>query len=199
MLGGVSYNLYKQSGDLHAFDDAIADERDALEAWQQIINAAGNVYNQNLAFRAHAVGFSRHWKEEYTLLSHDFEKLLADRQKATGKMFLLTARCSPRGIPPAVRLMPANGLRISAKVTDPASIKWMRLRYRHVTQFEDYATADMTLDSTTGIYSARIPASFVDSRWDLMYFVEAVNENGAGRMYPDLDVETPSVILAGKR
>ena len=30
----------------------------------------------------------------------------------------------------------------------PAGVKWIRLRYRHVNQKEDYQTADMTLDST---------------------------------------------------
>src|SRR5579871_2680734 len=85
LLAGVSYNLYKQSGDLHAFDDAVADERQALAAWNQIVAAAGDVYSENLAFGAHAVGFSRHWKEEYAILSRDFENLLAERQKAQGK------------------------------------------------------------------------------------------------------------------
>jgi hypothetical protein len=199
LLGGVSYNLYKQAGDLHAFDDAIVDERYALNAWHQISIAAGDIYNEDLAFGAHAVGFSRHWKEEYNLLARDFENLLAERQKATGKDVPPHKPMPSAGAPPTVRLLPADHLRISAKVTDPAGIKWVRLRYRHVTQFEDYATLEMTRDPKTGIYTATIPPSFVDPKWDLMYFVEAVNKNGAGRMYPDLDVETPYVIYHSTR
>jgi len=84
---------------------------------------------------------------------------------------------------------------VSAKVTDPAGIKWVKLRYRHVTQYEDYETADMTLDPKTGLYNATIPASFVDPKWDTMYFVEALNKQGSGRMYPDLEIETPYVLL----
>jgi hypothetical protein len=196
LLAGVSYNLYKQAGDLHAFDDAIADERQALAAWNQIVSAAGDVYNDNLAFGAHAVGFSRHWKEEYGLLSRDFENLLSERQKASGKDGPTHKPLPSAGAPPAVQLMPINNLRVSAKVTDPAGVKSVRLRYRHVTQIEDYQTAEMTRDPKTGIYSAAIPASFVDPKWDLMYFVEAVNKNGAGRMYPDLEIETPYVVVS---
>jgi len=74
-------------------------------------------------------------------------------------------------------------------------VKWIRLRYRHVTQYEDYQTAEMTLDAKTGLYAGRIPASFVDAQWDLMYFVEAVGKDGAGRMYPDMETETPYVVV----
>ena len=80
-----------------------------------------------------------------------------------------------------------------------SDLKWVRLRYRHVTQYEDYQTAEMTLDTKTGNYSARIPAAFDNPKWDLMYFIEVVDRKGADRMFPDLEVETPYVVLAGQR
>ena len=57
----------------------------------------------------------------------------------------------------------------------------------------------MTLDARTGTYSARIPASFIDPQWDLMYFVEVVDRQGNGRIYPDLELETPYIIASVKR
>ncbi len=75
LLAGVCYNLYKETGDLASFDEAIAYEKSALDAWGQIVAAAGDVYSENLAFGAHAVGFSRHWKEEQQLLARNFEAL----------------------------------------------------------------------------------------------------------------------------
>jgi hypothetical protein len=201
LLAGVQYNLYKQAGDLAAFDEAVADERHALEAWKQMVNAAGDVYNENLAFGAHAVGFARHWKEEYALLNHDFEQLLAERTKATGTPAAAhhtLATGTPE--PPKAELLPmGKDYTVSARVSAPAGVKWVRLRYRHVTQVEDYQTAEMTLDSKTGAYVGRIPAAFVDPKWDLMYFIETMANNGAGRMYPDLEVEEPFVIVPVKR
>jgi hypothetical protein len=53
----------------------------------------------------------------------------------------------------------------------------------------------MKLDARTGFYTASIPQSFVDPRWDVMYFVEVINGRGVGRMYPDLEQETPYVVI----
>ena len=75
----------------------------------------------------------------------------------------------------------------------------MRLRYRHVTQFEDYQTVAMEYDDATSLYSAVIPGEFIDPKWDLMYFIETLDRHGNGRMYPDLDVETPYVIVPVER
>jgi hypothetical protein len=206
LLAGIQYNLNKQSGDLGAFDEAVSDERHALESWKQMVDAAGDVYSENLAFGAHAVGFARHWKEEYALLNHDFEQLLAERAKATGKPgaphhTLMTA--TPE-VPKAHILLSGvaeqgSDYVVSAKVKAPAGIKSVHLRYRHVTQVEDYETTEMTLDQKTGAYVGRIPASFINPKWDLMYFVETMGNNGAGRMYPDLEVEEPFVIVPVKR
>lgn len=88
---------------------------------------------------------------------------------------------------------------ITAKISPPEQVKWARLRYRHVTQFEDYQTAEMALDQKAGFYGAVIPAAFIDPKWDLIYFVEVVGKNGAGRMYPDLEREMPYVIVPVKR
>jgi hypothetical protein len=201
LLAGVTYNLYKETGDLSSFDEAIAYEKKALDAWSQIVAAAGDVYSENLAFGAHAVGFSRHWKEEYQLLSRNFEQLQAERQKAVAKPgakhFPLYAAS---GAPPSVRLLPGGAnYEVTVRVTAPTGVKSVRLRYRHVTQYEDYQTAEMTLDAKTGNYTARIPSEFADPKWDLMYFIEAIGKNGAGRMFPDLETETPYVVVAVKR
>jgi hypothetical protein len=201
LLAGVAYNLYKETGDLGSFDEALAYEKKALDAWEHIVSAAGDVYSENLAFGAHAVGFSRHWKEEYQLLARNFEQLQAERQRAVAKpgaaYFALHLTSGPQ---PAARLLPASSnLEVAARVTAPAGVKWVRLRYRHATQYEDYQTAEMTLDPKTGNYTARIPPAFADPKWDLMYFIEVVDKNGSGRMFPDLEVETPYVVIAAKR
>jgi hypothetical protein len=203
----VAYNLYKETGEPAYLDDAIAGERNAVQAWREIVAAAGDVYSENLAFGAHAVGFRRHWKEELRLLQQDFDALVSERAKVTekpgtkGRVDLANAAKTP----PVVELQPSSiaepgrDLRVTAGVTAPAGVKWMRLRYRHLSQYEDYLTADMTLDSKTGLYTASIPASFIDPKWDVMYFVEVVGKDGGGRMYPDLEKQAPYIIVPVKR
>ncbi len=291
LLAGVSYNLYLETGDLFAFDDAIAQERQAVGSWREIVAAADGVYSDVLPFGVDRMSFPRNWKEELGHLEQGFRQLRDDRAderppwfggagpriaqvpvrrlapgdplriRATvtansplrevhalvsrdgGAPTTVTMNAAREGMyeaevpastaegrieyrieaveesgatavagpvdvtitadnePPQVTLAPAGearpgqSLRVVAEAQDPSGIEWIRLRYRHVTQFEDYQTVEMKLDSSTGRYSAEIPAGFVVPKWDLMYFVEALDKKGNGKIYPDLEHETPYVVV----
>jgi hypothetical protein len=202
----VDYNIYKESGDQKALERAIEGERRAVAAYRVIVEAAGDVYSDKLPFGARSVGFRQHWKEEYALLEQDFNSLEAESHAKVGDGPERTFTARELNLNPPVVTLPAPGIaepgkdfKITAKAGTPQAVKWIRLRYRHVSQYEDYQTAEMELDSKTGLYSAAIPAAFIDPKWDLMYFVEAVGKNGSGRMYPDLERETPYVIVGVKR
>jgi hypothetical protein len=127
----------------------------------------------------------------------EFAALLAERSAARGKPDAPYATVRDgRNQPPEVALLPPAGLTVRARVSSPVPLKWVRLRYRHLTQFEDYRSLEMTKDG--GVYTAAIPPSFVDPKWGIVYFVEVVDEKGNGRMFPDLDVEQPYVVLPGR-
>jgi hypothetical protein len=89
---------------------------------------------------------------------------------------------------------PGQDLTIAVRVAPGAAIRSVRLRYRHLTQYEDYAAVEMTAGGD-GVFTAYIPASFITNEWDVMYFVEVITADGRGRDYPDLDTETPYVIV----
>jgi hypothetical protein len=208
LLAAVSYNLYKKTGSLRPFDDAIAEEKRAVQAWSEIVAAAGDVYSTDLAFGAHDVGFRRHWKEEFGLVQADFEKLLAERRSATevaGAKTVLPVDRETGAKPTIAHLQlvaaasPGRDLEIAARVTAPAGVKWVRLRYRHLTQYENYETVEMKPSGAEGLYKASIPGKFIDPKWDLMYFVEVVDRSGNGRIFPDLERESPYVVVAVKR
>jgi hypothetical protein len=208
LLAAVSYNLYKSTAALSRLDEAIAQEKRAVQAWSEIVTAAGDVYSKDLAFGAHNVGFRRHWSEEFALVQADFEKLLAERRSAPENSTLSvggpvqaasTTNPPVAALEPVSPVSPGRDLEVTARITATAGIKWARLRYRRVSQYEDYQSAEMKLDAATGLYKASIPAAFIDPKWDLMYFVEVVDRAGAGRMYPDLERETPYVVVAVKR
>ncbi len=86
-------------------------------------------------------------------------------------------------------------LKISAKVEDASEIGKVILRYRRVSQFEDYQSVSMIYNDTLGVYEASIPASYFDGKYDVMYFIEAMDTKGNGSMYPDMEKETPYVIV----
>ncbi len=299
LRAGVCYNLYEQTGDLFAFDDAIGFEKQAVGAWERLVEAASDVYSKDLALGVHRVGFSRHWEEELRKLHSGLKKLEELWQKAqprtNGKVpyiahvpmrrhapgqtirlratvgaetqlaqvlvrffrdsqwrsvdmkavgqgqyeadvpspartdqlkYYIEARDSQDRVgympaggpedpiavtitrneqPPTVEIRPlrapkpGQSVTVNAKAHDPSGVKWVRLRYRRVTQFEDYQTAYMQYDLQTQLWSATIPGEFVVPQWDLMYFIEAIDTLGNGRMYPDLETEAPYIVVQLKR
>jgi hypothetical protein len=290
LRAGVTYNLYRLTGDLFAFDDALRFERQAVKAWKELVEAAGDVYRETLAFGVHRVGFPRHWREELAALERGLARLEAERRQArrpwTGAAAprilhvpvgrirpgeplrvraTIASDCEPSAVrisvgggapmpmrrlepgmyvaeiplaaeagrvpyqietagaggaraavsgevlvseddsPPTVRLQaaatakPGRPFTVRAEVSDPSGVKWVRLRYRHVTQFEDYQSVPMQLDRDSGLWEGSVPGEFIVPQWDLMYFIEALDQAGNGRIYPDLESEIPYRIVPVER
>jgi hypothetical protein len=78
---GFSYALFKHSKDLNALDDAIGHETEAIKAWEKIVEAAGDVYNDNLMMGRERSGLSGHWKDELGKLKQGLDKLIDQRKK----------------------------------------------------------------------------------------------------------------------
>ena len=298
--GGVNYNLFKETGDLFALDEAIGYEKAALKAWEQIVISAGDVYNFDLLMGTKKVGTRGHWRDKVTILEKSIANLKKQREKylpkakqdkpflvhipvrklGTGKDLVIKATVHTVGKmdslnvcvgsldgkykrvamgkidkwqyearigqaevkdnlnyyielkaggdklvtfpekgkreairvtvtddsdPPAVKhnkiaSAAANeDLKVSVFVEDPSGVKWVRLRYRHLTQFEDYKMIEMRPDKESGVYRAEIPGDFIIPKWDMMYFIEVMDKKGNGRMYPDLEKEMPYVVVQLRR
>jgi hypothetical protein len=206
LLAGVHFNLYEKTGDPYALDDAIAREEKARDAWSQIVKAAGNVYNRELIFGVEEVGFSRHWKDQLDELDRGLEELKELRAGETfspepeKKDYMSNEGAMENDAPQVTlervsRAIPGRDLTIHARVSDPSGVDWVRLRYRHLSQFEDYECIEMKPDPATGLYAAVIPGDFIVSEWDLIYFTEAMDSLGNGCMIPDLEMEMPYVIV----
>ncbi len=74
----------------------------------------------------------------------------------------------------------------------------MRLRYRSVTQHQDYHTLEM-LPIGDGNYRAEVPAEDIAAKWDFMYLFEVMDNRGNGKIYPDLEKETPYIVVKLRR
>ena len=207
----VSYALFVKTRDVKALDDAIAHEKNAAAAWEGLVAAAGRVYADDLMMGNRRYGLSGHWRDELPALRQGIEALEQERRtipiEANNKSGAAAAvhAADTDQQPPAVEHTPVASaaagepLRIALRATDPSGVKWVRLRYRHVTQYEDYRTTEMTKDPTSGLYAAVIPGDFIVTRWDLMYFVEVMDNRGNGAIYPDLELEIPYIIVPVRR
>ena len=90
---------------------------------------------------------------------------------------------------------PGRSLAVAARVSDPSGVKSVHLRYRGISQHQDFASIKMLPTGRKDEYRAEIPGGEIDSRWDLMYYIEVLDRHGNGAIYPDLNVETPYVIV----
>jgi len=214
----VSYRIFEHSKDPHALDDAIAYESKAIEAWRNIVAAAGDVYAPDLMMGVREAGhrdmnhhLSGHWKDELGYLESGMEQLQAQRRnlKDTGRERTAPDYKAASDINyqalfeiqhQAVKNAPlAQAIKIGVSIKTPAGVRWVRLRYRAVNQHLDYRTLPMLAETESENYMVTVPASEIDTRFDFMYFIEVMDNDGQGRIYPDLEVETPYIIVALER
>jgi hypothetical protein len=207
----VSFRLFERTKDPQALDDAIAAERSATEAWRQLVAAAGDFYAEDLMMGVREASLCGHWKDELAALERGLAALERQRRELKATNEAMTApRYRPfagpgNGDAPVVVHQPVKTapvgkpLTITAEVSDPSGVKWVRLRYRSVNQHEDYRTLPMLPAGGIDHYRAVIPAEDIAPAWDLMYFIEAMDNKGNGRIHPDLNQETPYVVVKIQR
>ena len=215
LKAAVHYNLYDLTGDLASFDEAITWETKAVDSYGQLVKAAGDVYNSWLDFGSNRALFPGHWQDEHEILQKELEDISAkrttakepelnpdqlDRIREYRKRLQLPDSYDKE--PPLAELdhvltaQTGSTLQITARVWDHSGIESVVLRYRRVSQFEDYQSAPMVYNNESDRYLAKIPASYTDGKYDVMYFIEVTDTKGNGRMYPDMEVETPYVIVS---
>jgi hypothetical protein len=210
----VCYRLFERTHDISALDDAIAYERIAIEAWQQIVAAAGEVYADDLMMGVREAEFmkiihrlSGHWKDELGYLEKGLTALEQKRGEFKAEGIVKPAphfkaassvNYNPRFqiIHKPVTIAPIDKpITVSVKVIAPAGVKWVRLRYRNVNQEQDYKTLQMVSTGEKDSYQAIISSEQIKTKWDFMYFIEVMDNKGNGRIYPDLNIETPYIIV----
>lgn len=86
-------------------------------------------------------------------------------------------------------------LHITARVEDPSGVKWVHLRYRGLSQHQDFHILNMLPTGNGNEYEATIPGMDIDSQFDFMYLFEVMDNAGNGKIYPDIAKETPYIIV----
>ena len=92
---------------------------------------------------------------------------------------------------PVVSAEALRPLHITARVNDPSGIKWVHLRYRGLSQHQDFQVLSMLPAGKGDAYEATVPGEDIDQHFDFMYLFEVMDNAGNGKIYPDLSKETP--------
>ena len=207
-MAAVHYNLFLRSRHKNELLAAFDGENEAVAAWRDLVMAAGDQYTFNLAMGACSKNLCGHWRDELAKLEANLGKLgelCRSTKDDASTMPAWMPRISGDLAPPAIegeRLGTAalgNPLRVVARVVDASGLQSVRLRYRHVTQYEDYVTLDMQPTGRPDEYAATIPLEFIDPQWDVMYFIEAVDRAGNGTHWPDFEREAPYLMVHLRR
>ncbi len=104
-------------------------------------------------------------------------------------------------MPPVLRTVPIvsapalHPLRITARVRDPSGVKWVHLRYRGVSEHQDFKLLNMLPTGKDNEYEATVPGEEIDPHFDFMYLFEVMDTAGNGKIYPDLAKETPYIVV----
>jgi hypothetical protein len=205
----VSYRLFDRTKDPAVLDDAIAFERSAIAAWQQIVNVADDTYAADLMFGARSRNLCGHWKDELASLENGLEKLEAQRKNIPiDGIITPSPRCvaftnnsdAPVFFHQPILTAPAlKALTIRAKVNSSAGIKWVQVLYRSVNQTKDYETLAMKRVDENGNYEAILPAGKIDPQFDFMYFIQAMDNQHCGTMFLDFNKQTPYFVVRLER
>jgi hypothetical protein len=203
----VSYRIFVRTQDVSALDKAIASERNAIEAWRQIVSAAGDVYASNLKFGPDDKLLSGHWKDELRYLEQGLATLEQQRRNFKIEWTLNSAPLykvalnADNGKLFQVSLQPVTSapvgkpLTIKVKASASAGVKWVHLLYRSVNQKEDYLILQMTPAAEKDFYEATVPARAINPKYDFMYFIEVMDKYGNGKIYPDFNKEQPYIFV----
>jgi len=183
---GVSYALFDQAHDSNALDDAIAQESRAIEAWEKIVEAAGDVYHDNLMMGLPSSGLAGHWKDELVELRRGLKGLQLERERfrpavAEGQPSIAHV--------PVRQLAPGEDLIVRATVGGPQPITSVRVAYRHGQGEYRYESLQ---PAGPWRYRAVIPSSKLTAGVD--YFIEAVDQAGQRATSPSQGQTQPIAV-----
>ncbi|HXT11685.1 MAG TPA: hypothetical protein VN873_08980 [Candidatus Angelobacter sp.] len=200
-LAAVSYCLYDRTKDPVTLDDAIAYEQKAIAAWREMVKTAGDTYAPDLMFGARKRDLCGNWRDELAELENGLAKLEAERKNLpSDQIFNPSPRCvaftnepvGPTIVHEGIRNLPlGQPLVIRAKVTAPSGLKWVQVLYRPVDQRRNYEVMEMKRVDENGNYEAVIPTDKINPQFDFMYFLQAMDNEHHGVMYPDFKKQTP--------
>jgi hypothetical protein len=149
-----------------------------------------------------------HWRDELQTIEVGLRELEAQCSEIDESAFQEKAWTpAPESAPSAPRVehtrpntvRPGQPLRLTARVVASSGIESVRLRYRHVTQFEDYQSIEMSRTGEPDEFTATVTGDFLVPQWDFMYFIEAIDRAGRGVQWPDLALGAPYVIVKLQR
>jgi hypothetical protein len=207
LRSGTLYNLYEQSGDVAALEEALGAYRRARAYWAEAAEQAKGVYLPDVTYGSET-NLRGSWADRLPAIDddiHDMETRLAkaklspdpaqgaDRARVRAAVQEALSRPARPSVPcrhtPPAHFEAGQPLSIALAVeprSGSAGIS-VRLIYRHVNQAEYYQTLDMTAKGSR--HEASIAADYTQSPYALQYFFELRTQDGRAWLFPGLEAD----------
>jgi hypothetical protein len=88
---------------------------------------------------------------------------------------------------PVMQATPGSDIAVVAEASSTRELRFLRLHYRYANQYYQWQVVDMELGTDGRTGGAYIPGDYVVPEWDIMYYLEAVDDVGGGTFWPESD------------
>jgi hypothetical protein len=190
---GVLYAIYNSTGDPAALEEALKAYGKARAAWKAIVDAANNVYREDLTF-GYAPQLRGSWRDRLPAIDQDIVAMTTTRIAKPAAVTpataaIVAALATPHREAVALQHKPVKRFRAGVPVAIEASLPpetpgKLNLCYRRVNQAEKWVTVSM--ESTATGFHAAMPASYIASPYSLQYYFEVLLDSGNRTLYPGL-------------
>jgi len=185
-VAGTSWALYQRSKDLASLDRAIVYETQATAAWAKMVEAAGDVYGDDIMMGRRGSDLSGHWRDELVKLKAGLEKLHQEKENYRPP--------TPEGAPwiahvPWRRMTPGVRWPVEAIVNGRDPIVRVRVGYRRGEGKVRYENMHRVKEH---LYWVTIPSEKIAP--GLSYFIEAVDQAGRVSTYPPQGSKAPIAV-----
>lgn len=189
---GVLYRIYERSGNRSALEESLKAYRAARAHWAELANLAKNVYRPDITV-GELVNLRGHWLDRLPAIDADIALLAkqahkgdvpADRAHAAIEIALsrpkrMAVACRHQ---PPTKYQSGQPLDLEISIARGAKPVSARVYYRHVTQAERFASAEMHMQD--GRYRTTIPAAYTESPYPLEYYFELRQDPATAWLYP---------------
>ncbi len=193
----VLYEIFVQSHDQIALEEALKAYRYARSCWADAANIAKGIYRPDITVGERA--FQRgHWLDRLPAIDEDIADMAKKQEDVKGesavqkevvRSAIREALGHPhRVIPSAYHKLPAQFNRtqqMDIEISFDKMPKSVSLFYRHVNQAERFKNVEMQLAGKS--YKANIPADYTNSPYPIQYYFILRDGPTSASLYPGFD------------
>jgi hypothetical protein len=194
LRSGVLFEVYRQTRDDAAREQAISAYRRARTAWASMAERAQRVYRADITFGETPVRRG-HWIDRLPAIDKDLAAMEATHLEPAGaaevsdertKLAIRAAMEQPRRVSlkcdhvPPQSFQPGSAVSIDLRPGGPVASA--RLHYRRVNQAERWKALDMERDGRG--FKAAIPADYTKSPYALEYYFELRRDAATAWLHP---------------